>query len=66
VLLTGRSVPTGLTGLWVTGLAVILGIPDHTWGTSTHLAFLAAVAAVALATTIAAVLIQTRQLVRPR
>jgi cation:H+ antiporter len=66
VLLTGRWVPTGLTGLWVTGLAVILGIPDHMWGTSTHLAFLAAVAAVALATTIAAALIQTRQLVRPR
>lgn len=29
VLLTGRWVPTGLTGLWVTGLAVILGIPDR-------------------------------------
>jgi cation:H+ antiporter len=60
VLLTGRWVPTGLTGLWVIGLAVVLGLPDRIWGTSTHLAFLAAVAAVALATTLAAAFIQIR------
>ena len=60
VLLTGRWVPTGLTGLWVIGLAVILGLPDGIWGTSTHLVFLAAVAAVALASTLAAGFIQIR------
>jgi cation:H+ antiporter len=60
VLLTGRWKPTGLTGLWVTGLAVVLGLPDGIWGTSTHLIFLAAVAAVALAATLAAGLIQAR------
>lgn len=63
VLLTGRWVPTGLTGLWATGLAVALGVPDGIWGTSTHLAFLAAVAAVAIACTAAAAAVQVR---RPR
>jgi len=66
VLLTGRWVPTGITGLWATGLAVVLGIPDRIWGTSTHLAFLAAVAAVALANTAAAVIIEARGPLRPR
>jgi cation:H+ antiporter len=60
VLLTGRWVPTGLTGLWVIGLAVVLGLPDGIWGTSTHLVFLAAVAAVALASTLAAGFIEIR------
>ena len=60
VLLTGRWLPTGLTGLWVIGLAVVLGLPDGIWGTSTHLVFLAAVAAAALASTLAAVFIQIR------
>jgi cation:H+ antiporter len=59
VLLTGRWVPTGLTGLWAVGLAVILGVPDGIWGTATHLAFLTAVAAVALASTVTAALIST-------
>jgi hypothetical protein len=59
VLLTGRWVPTGLTGLWAVGLAVILGVPDGIWGTATHLAFLAAVTAVALASTLAAAAIST-------
>ena len=66
VLLTGRWVPTGITGLWATGLAVILGIPDRIWGTYTHLAFLAAVAMVALANTAAAAIIETRGPLRPR
>jgi hypothetical protein len=61
VLLTGRWVPTGLTGLCAAGLAVILGVPDRIWGTATHLAFLAAVVAVALASTLAAALINTRR-----
>ena len=57
VLLTGRWVPTGLTGLWVSGLAVVLGVPDGIWGTTTHLAFLGAVAVVALTSTLAAAII---------
>jgi cation:H+ antiporter len=56
-LLTGRWVFTALTGLWVTSLAVVLGLPDRIWATGTHLAFLAAVVSVALATTLAAKLI---------
>lgn len=63
VLLTGRWIPTGLTGLWVIGLAVILGVPDAIWGTSTHLEFLAAVGGVALVSTVAAALIEIR--IRP-
>jgi cation:H+ antiporter len=66
VLLTGRWVPTGITGLWAIGLAVVLGIPDRIWGTYTHLAFLAAVAVVALANTAAAAIIETRRPLRPR
>src|SRR5215471_697949 len=56
-LLTGRWGPTALTGLWATGLAVVLGVPDGIWGTATHLAFLTAVGFVALITTAAAALI---------
>jgi hypothetical protein len=61
VLLTGRWVLTGLTGLFAIGLAVALGIPDGIWGTSTHLAFLAAVTVVALAATLAAAIIGASQ-----
>jgi cation:H+ antiporter len=60
VLLTGRWIPTGLTGVLAAGLAVALGIPDGIWGTTTHLDFLAAVVAVALATTVAAAAITLR------
>ena len=66
VLLTGRWVPTGLTGLWVIGLAVVLGFPDGIWGTSTHLAFLGAVAVVALANTLAAAFIGRFRPLGPR
>ena len=66
-LLTGRWIPTGLAGLWVIGLAVVLGLPDAIWGTSTHLAFLAAVAAVAMVSTLAAALVEIRTpRIRPR
>ena len=65
-LLTGRWVPTGLTGLWVIGLAVILGVPDGIWGTTTHLAFLGAVIVVALATTVAAAVIRNVKRQAPR
>jgi cation:H+ antiporter len=67
VLLTGRWIPTGLTGLWVISLAVVLGVPDAIWGTSTHLAFLAAVTTVAMVSTLAAALIEIRTPpIRPR
>jgi cation:H+ antiporter len=58
VLLTGRWVPTGLTGACVTGLAVALGVPDGIWGTGIFFTWLAAVAVVALAATAAAAFIQ--------
>jgi len=60
VLLTGRWVLTGVTGLWVTGLAVVLGLPDGIWGTMIHLVFLAVVAGVALVSTFAAAFIEIR------
>jgi hypothetical protein len=66
VVLTGRWVPTGLTGVWVIGLAVVLGFPDGIWGTGIFFTWLAAVAAVALVTTAAAAFIQTLGPVRLR
>ena len=66
VVLTGRWVPTALTGLWVTGLAVALGLPDGIWGTAIFFIWLGAVAMVALASTAAAVLIQALGPVRLR
>ena len=35
-LLTGRWLPTALTGLWVISLAIVLGIPDGIWASPTH------------------------------
>jgi hypothetical protein len=64
-LLTGRWLPTALTGLWVIGLAVVLGIPDGIWGTVTHLAFISAVTSVALTTIAAAALIGRARSARP-
>jgi cation:H+ antiporter len=58
VLLTGRWVPTALTGLWVTGLAVLLGLPDGIWGTVVFFIWLAAVAVVALVSAVAAAVIE--------
>jgi cation:H+ antiporter len=66
VVLTGRWVPTALTGLWVTGLAVVLGIPDGIWGTAIFFIWLGAVTVVALASTAAAAFIQTLGPVRLR
>jgi cation:H+ antiporter len=65
VLLTGRWVPTGLAGMWATGLAILLGIPDGIWGTGTFVAFLAAVAVVAGVATAAAAFIENRRPMRP-
>jgi len=50
-LLTGKWLPTTLAGVWACGLAVVLGLPDGIWATATHVAFVTAVAAVALAAT---------------
>src|SRR5215467_5642596 len=58
VVLTGRWVPTALTGLWVVSLAVVLGFPDGIWGTAIHFIWLGAIAAVAVASTVAAAVIQ--------
>lgn len=60
VLLTGRWVPTGLTGLWAIALATVAGFPDGISGTGTFVAFLAAVAVVACVSTVAAALIEIR------
>jgi hypothetical protein len=64
--LTGRGVPTALTGLWVTGLAVVVGIPDGIWSTTIHFTWLGAVAAGVLATSLAAAFIQTSEAARRR
>lgn len=40
-----------MTGLWVISLAIVLGIPDGIWASVTHLAFITAVASVAVVTT---------------
>jgi hypothetical protein len=58
VLLTGRWRPTIIAGLWATGLGVALGVPDGIWGTATHGVFVAAVAVVAMASTVGAAVIQ--------
>ena len=42
-LLTGRWARTATVGAWAIVLAVVLGVPDEIWGTSTHLVFLGAV-----------------------
>ena len=60
-LLTGRWILTGLTGLWVIALAVILGVPDGIFGTTAHFALLGWMAVVALATTIAAAAVRKQE-----
>jgi hypothetical protein len=50
-LLTGQWLPTTLSGVTACGLAVVLGVPDGIWATATHIAFVTAVAAVALTAT---------------
>jgi hypothetical protein len=56
-LLTGRWLPTALTGAWACGLAVVLGVPDGIWATAVHLVFISTVASVAAVATAAAALI---------
>jgi hypothetical protein len=59
-LLTGRWARTATVGAWAIALAVVLGLPDGIWGTSTHLAFLGAVGIVALVSTSSAAIIERR------
>jgi hypothetical protein len=66
VVLTGRWVPSALTGLWLITLAVLLGLPDGIWGTASFFIWLSAVAVVALTTTAAAAFIQALGPVRQR
>ena len=57
-LLTGRWARTATAGAWAIALAVILGLPDQIWGTSTHLVFLGAVVLVAVVSTASAVFVE--------
>ena len=59
-LLTGWA-RTATVGAWAIALAVVLGLPDGIWGTSTHLAFLGAVGIVALVSTSSAAIIERRR-----
>lgn len=60
VMLTGRWVWTALTSVWVTGLAIALGVHDHIWGAPTHLVLVAAVAGIGVLATLEAVALQAR------
>jgi len=57
VLLTGWWLPAAITGAWACGLAVVLGLPDGIWATTTHLAFISATAVVAAAAATGAAMI---------
>jgi len=58
VVLAGRWKPTTLTGVLVTGLAVLLGFPDGIGGTAIFAIWLGAVAIVAVSSTVAAAVLQ--------
>ena len=60
-LLTGRRAQTAAASAWAIALAVILGVPDQIWGTTTHLVFMAAVITVAAASTTSAAIIERRR-----
>ena len=59
-LLTGKWRQTTLAGLLACVLAVLLGVPDGIWATATHLAFITAVATVAIAAAAGAAVIGRR------
>lgn len=65
-LLTGRWAKTATAGAWAVVLAVLLGFPDEIWDTSTQLIDVGTVAAVALLSTFAAVLLESRRYDRRR
>ncbi len=58
------QMPSGMPS--ITGLAVMLGVPDGIWGTGTQVIFLATVAGAAAACTVAAALIAARRPPGPR
>ena len=60
-LLTGRWARTATVGAWAIVLAVVLGVPDEIWGTSTHLVFLGAVVIVAVVSTSSAAVLERRR-----
>jgi Integrase core domain len=47
-LRTGRWLSASITSAWACGLGVFLGVPDRTWATGTHLAFISATTIVAV------------------
>lgn len=59
-LLTGRWARTAFVGIWAIVLAIPLGLADQIWDTRTQLVDLSVVAAVALLSTFAAVLVERR------
>jgi cation:H+ antiporter len=56
-LITGNWLPTTIAGAWACVLAVVLGLPDGIWATTTHVAFITAVAVVAAAAAVASAVI---------
>ena len=56
-LITGNWLPTTVAGAWACVLAVVLGFPDGIWATTTHIAFITAVAVVAVASAAASAVI---------
>jgi hypothetical protein len=56
-LITGNWLPTTIAGAWACVLAVVLGFPDGIWATTTHIAFITAVAVVAVAAAAASAVI---------
>lgn len=57
-VLTGRWSRTALLWIWAVVLAIVLGFAGGPWATGTHLAFLAAVVIVGLASTLSAAIIE--------
>ncbi|HEV2998332.1 MAG TPA: sulfotransferase [Solirubrobacteraceae bacterium] len=57
-MLTARWTLTATVGAWALLLAVLLGVPDQIWGTRAQLVDVSTVASVAIASTLAALLIE--------
>jgi cation:H+ antiporter len=58
---TGRRAQTATAGVWAIALALILGLPDGIWGTTTHAAYLGAVIIAAIVTTTSAAILEHRR-----
>ncbi len=57
-LLTARWTLAAAASAWAIALAIVLGLPDQVWGTTTHLVFLGAVVIVAIVATSSAAILQ--------